>query len=135
MRLVVQVPCLNKAPRLAGITGAIPRDIPGVDTVEVLVVDDGSTDGTDIVAREAGADHVVRFPHNRGLSVAFQTGLREALRAGADIVVGDRRSHGSPRVPVRATTLQVNRKRGTEPDAADSLSAFVRSKAIELRLT
>ena len=81
------IPCLNEAPRIAGIVGAIPRDIPGLDTVEVLIVDDGSTDGTGIVAREAGADHVVQFSHNRGLSVAFQTGLREALRAGADIIV------------------------------------------------
>jgi glycosyltransferase involved in cell wall biosynthesis len=69
------------------VVASIPRDIPGIDTVEVLVIDDGSEDATADVAVAAGADHLVRFPYNRGLSTAFQTGLREALRAGADIIV------------------------------------------------
>ena len=65
----------------------MPRILEGVDEVETLVIDDGSSDGTAAAARAAGVDHLVRFPHNRGLSVAFQTGLREAIRAGADIIV------------------------------------------------
>ncbi len=87
MKLVVQIPCLDEAPRIAEVVRSIPRDIAGVDEVLVVIVDDGSTDGTAETALAAGADHVVRFPHNRGLSFAFQAGLREALRLGADIIV------------------------------------------------
>jgi len=86
-KLIIQVPCLNEAPRIAGVLRALPRRLEGIDVIETLVVDDGSRDGTVKAAREAGVDHLICFPHNRGLSVAFQTGLREALRAGADIIV------------------------------------------------
>ena len=87
MKLIIQVPCLNEAPRIAAVLAGLPRELPGIDEIEYLVIDDGSTDGTADVARQAGVHHLVRFPHNRGLSAAFQAGLREALRAGADIVV------------------------------------------------
>lgn len=86
-KLVVQVPCLDEAPRIADVVRSIPRTLPGVDAVEVLVIDDGSSDGTADVALAAGADHLIQFSGNRGLAVAFQTGLREALRVGADIIV------------------------------------------------
>ena len=87
VKLVIQVPCLDEAPRIAGVLASLPRNLDGVDEVELLVIDDGSSDGTAEAALTAGVDHLVRFPHNRGLAVAFQTGLREALRAGADIIV------------------------------------------------
>jgi len=87
MRLVVQVPAYNEAKTLPEVIRTIPRQIPGVDEVLVLVIDDGSTDGTAAVAAAAGADFVLRHPANRGLAAAFQTGLDFALRLGADIIV------------------------------------------------
>lgn len=93
MKLIVQIPALDEAPRIAAVIAAIPRDIPGFDRVEILVVDDGSTDGTADAARAAGADHLVRFSHNRGLSAAFQAGIREGLRVGADVIVNTDGDH------------------------------------------
>jgi len=87
MKLIVQVPCFNEQETLAETIAAIPRSVPGIDEVEVLVVDDGSTDGTLEIARAAGVDHLVRHRRNRGLAAAFRTGLDAALRLGADIVV------------------------------------------------
>lgn len=87
MKVVVQIPCFDEAENLAVVIGAIPRTILGVDRVEVLVIDDGSNDGTSDAAWRAGADHVVRHPANRGLAAAFRTGLDHALRLGADVVV------------------------------------------------
>ena len=87
MKLVIQVPCLNEAPRIAGFLETLPRNLEGLDEIDVLVIDDGSTDGTSEVARTAGVDSLVHFPHNRGLSVAFQAGLQAAVRAGADVIV------------------------------------------------
>lgn len=86
-RLFVQIPCYNEAATLPLVLRSIPRTIPGVATVTVVVVDDGSTDGTAAVARAHGADVVVRHPRNRGLAAAFRTGLDTCLRLGADIIV------------------------------------------------
>jgi len=87
VKLIIQIPCLNEAPRIGEVVAALPRVLDGVDAIEYLVIDDGSRDRTAEAALEAGVHHLVRFPHNRGLSVAFQTGLREALRQGADVIV------------------------------------------------
>jgi glycosyltransferase involved in cell wall biosynthesis len=87
MKLIVQIPCLNEEAALPDTLRAIPRRIEGVDVVEVLVIDDGSTDRTSQVAREHGADHVVRFTRRKGLAAGFMAGLDAALRLGADVIV------------------------------------------------
>ena len=87
MKLIVQIPCWNEEATLPGTLAPIPRQVPGVDTVEVLIIDDGSRDRTVEVARAHGADHVVRHTTNRGLAAAFQTGLDACLRLGADVIV------------------------------------------------
>lgn len=87
MKLIVQIPCLNEAATLPATIADIPRAIDGIDTVELLVIDDGSTDGTADVARSLGVDHVVSFKRRRGLGVAFRRGLDHALALGADVIV------------------------------------------------
>jgi len=87
VKLIIQIPCLNEADTLPAAVDGLPRGLPGVDCIEILVVDDGSADGTAAVARDLGVDHVVVHQRNRGLAQAFQTGLDTALRLDADIIV------------------------------------------------
>ncbi|MGI5820205.1 MAG: glycosyltransferase family 2 protein [Armatimonadota bacterium] len=87
MKLIVQIPCLNEEQTVARTIADIPREIEGVDAVEILIIDDGSTDRTVEVAREAGAEHVIGFAENRGLASAWSAGIDEALRLGADVIV------------------------------------------------
>lgn len=87
MKLIVQIPALNERDTIAAVIADIPRSIPGVARVEVLVIDDGCTDDTVAVALRAGADHIVRHTANKGLANAYQTGVDTALRLGADVVV------------------------------------------------
>jgi glycosyltransferase involved in cell wall biosynthesis len=96
MKLIVQIPCLNERETLPATLAAIPRTIPGIDAVEVLIVDDGSTDGTAEVARAHGADHIVRFTRRKGLAAGFMAGLDACLRLGADIIVNTDADHQYP---------------------------------------
>ena len=87
MKLIIQIPCLNESETLAIALAELPRAVEGFDSVEWLIIDDGSTDNTSEVARQNGVHHVVRHPVNRGLAVGFMSGLDACLRLGADVIV------------------------------------------------
>jgi glycosyltransferase involved in cell wall biosynthesis len=87
LKLVVMIPAFNEEKSIGGVIDEIPRSIPGVDAVEVLVINDGSTDGTVDEARKARADRIISHKRNMGLGVTFKDGLEGALQMGADIVV------------------------------------------------
>jgi glycosyltransferase involved in cell wall biosynthesis len=86
-KLIIQIPCLNEADTLPATLADLPRAVPGIDVIEVLVIDDGSRDGTAEVARRHGADHVVRLRRNKGLAAAFTAGIDACIKQGADFIV------------------------------------------------
>jgi glycosyltransferase involved in cell wall biosynthesis len=87
MKLFVQIPCFNEENTLPWTVRDIPRQIDGIDKVEILIIDDGSTDRTALLAREIGVQHVVRNKRNLGLARTFIIGIEACLRRGADIIV------------------------------------------------
>src|SRR4051812_35215982 len=88
-KLFIQIPCFNEEAQLPATLADLPRQVPGFDAVEWLIIDDGSTDGTIEVAREHGVDHIVRLTNNKGLATGFQAGLDPALKLGADGIVNN----------------------------------------------
>jgi glycosyltransferase involved in cell wall biosynthesis len=87
MKLIIQIPSYNEEGQLPLTLRSLPRSVEGFDQVEILVIDDGSTDGTVEVARANGVDHIVRLTNNKGLAAAFQAGIDAGLKLGADVIV------------------------------------------------
>ncbi|MGB0094983.1 MAG: glycosyltransferase family 2 protein [Solirubrobacteraceae bacterium] len=87
MKLIIQIPCFNEEDQLPVTLGHLPRQVPGFDAVEWLIIDDGSTDRTIEVARAHGVEHIVRLTNHKGLAAAFQAGLDAGLKLGADVIV------------------------------------------------
>jgi glycosyltransferase involved in cell wall biosynthesis len=87
MKLIIQIPCKDEEQTLPATLHDLPRELPGFEVVEWLVIDDGSTDRTVEVARANGVDHIVRLTNNKGLAVGFQAGLDACLKLGADVIV------------------------------------------------
>lgn len=109
MKLMVQIPCFNEEETLPATLRDIPSSLPGIDEIEVLVIDDGSSDRTSEVAREHGVQHVLRFARNRGLGHAFAAGMDYCLRHGADIIVntdGDNQYAGADIAKLVAPVLE-----------------------------
>lgn len=170
MKLVVQIPCLNEEASLGEVIDSIPRQIDGFDSLEIVVIDDGSTDRTIEVARAHGVDQIIRHRSTRGLAEAFRSGVDYALThgadvlvntdgdnqypqadipklvapiasGGADIVIGDRRTHTIPHFSRGKKLLQkigshvVNRAAGTKiPDAASGFRAYSRTALLKLNV-
>ena len=86
-KLIIQIPCYNEEQTLGIALAELPSQIDGIDVIERLIINDGSTDDTVQVAREHGVEHIVDFPRNLGLAKGFMAGLHAALAAGADIIV------------------------------------------------
>jgi glycosyltransferase involved in cell wall biosynthesis len=87
MKLIIQIPCYDEEQTLPLTLADLPREVPGFETVEWLVIDDGSSDRTIEVARAHGVDHIVKLTNNKGLAAGFQAGIDAALKLGADVIV------------------------------------------------
>jgi len=137
MKLIVQIPCYNEAEHLPDTLAAIPRQVRGADSVEVLVIDDGSEDDTTAVALAHGADAVLRFPGRQGLARVFRAGIDASIRAGADIIVntdGDNQYDGSEIPRLVAPILAGNADMVVGDRDPGTLSHFSMAKRLLQRL-
>jgi glycosyltransferase involved in cell wall biosynthesis len=107
MKLIIQIPCFNEEAQLPTTLAELPREVPGFDEVEWLIVDDGSTDRTIAVARECGIDHVVRLTNNKGLAAGFQAGLDACLKLGADVIVNTDADNQYSALDIPALTVPI----------------------------
>lgn len=87
MKLIIQIPCYNEEETLPLTVAGLPQHIDGIDSIEILIINDGSTDRTVEVARELGVNHIISLKQNRGLASAFTAGIDACLQLGADIIV------------------------------------------------
>jgi glycosyltransferase involved in cell wall biosynthesis len=97
MKLIIQIPCYNEEKTLPLTLIDLPKAIEGIDEIETLVINDGSTDRTVEVAQQCGVNHILSFRRNKGLAKAFEVGLQKSLELGADIIVttdGDNQYNG-----------------------------------------
>ena len=137
VKLIIQIPCFNEAGTLPMTIADLPREVPGVDVVEWLVIDDGSTDGTIEVARDLGVDHIVSHRQNLGLAAAFMTGIDACLRAGADVIVNtdaDNQYQGSSIPDLVAPVLNASADMVVGERPIDSIDDFSRRKKMLQRL-
>jgi len=95
-KLIIQIPCYNEEQTLPAVLAELPTEIPGIDCIETLVIDDGSTDATVAVARDFGVTYIIQHNGNKGLARAFQTGLDTCLQLGADMIVNTDGDHQYP---------------------------------------
>jgi glycosyltransferase involved in cell wall biosynthesis len=131
VKLIIQIPCFNEEETLPLTVADLPREVPGVDVVEWLVIDDGSSDRTVEVARALGVDHVVSHPHNRGLAAAFLTGIDACLRAGATVIVNtdaDNQYQGSSIPDLVAPVLAGDAEMVVGERPIESIDDFSRTK-------
>lgn len=137
MKLFIQIPCLNEAETLPLVLRDIPKSVPGIESIEILVIDDGSTDKTVEVARAHGVKHFVRHHGNQGLAKSFRDGLWYCLEHGADIIIntdGDNQYPGGSIADLVAPILASKADLVIADRQVQSIPHFSRSKKLLQRI-